>query len=142
VVGVQAEHGAGARTRTALVVEGVAEWRDTTRAMLERHGYKVLMSVDGDQALAVSRTFDDHIDLLLTDVVMPTMQGPELADAIRADRPSLAVIYKTAYARHTLAELGIRPVMLLEKPVDETELIDTLARVLPDAPGRTSRYAC
>ncbi len=47
-------------------------------------------------------------------VVMPTMQNPELADAIREERPGLAVLHKTAYARHTLAELGIWPVMLLE----------------------------
>ena len=140
-MGVQAEHGVGARMRTALVVEGVAEWRDTTRAILERQGFQVIMSADGDQALAVSRTFDDDIDLLFTDVVMPTMQGPELADALRADRPALAVIYKTAYARHTLAELGIRPVMLLEKPVDEAELIETVSRVLPDTPDRSSRDA-
>ena len=134
--------GGGAPPRTALVVEGVSEWRDSTRDILERHGFQVLMSVDGDDALALSRSHVAHIDLLLTDVVMPTMQGPELADALRVDRPGMAVVYKTAYARHTLAELGIRPVMLLEKPVDEAELLDMLACVMPEVSDRSSRSAC
>jgi len=137
----RAGRGAEARSRTALVVEGVPDWRDPTRAMLERQGFRVLMCGDGPSALEQSRSFHGPLDLLLTDVVMPSMQGTDLADAIRIERPGIAVIYKTAYARHTLAELGIGPVMLLEKPVEESALLDALARVLPDAPDRSSRHA-
>jgi CheY-like chemotaxis protein len=124
------------------VVEGVAEWRDATREMLERQGFRVLMCADGPSALEQSRTFHADLELLLTDVVMPTMQGTELADAIRIDRPGIAVIYKTAYARQTLGEHGLRPVMLLEKPLEEADLLDALARVLSDASVRSSRRAC
>jgi hypothetical protein len=123
------------------VVEGVADWRDVTRDMLERQGFRVLMCADGPSAIERSRSFHADLDLLLTDVVMPTMQGTELADAIRIDRPGIAVIYKTADARQTLAEPGLRPVMLLDKPLEETALLDALARVLPAASDRGSRHA-
>jgi len=126
---------------TALVVEGVPDWRDPIRAMLERQGFGVLMCADGPSALERSRSFHAEIELLVTDVVMSTMEGTELADAIRIDRPGIAVIYKTAYARDTLSEHGIRPAMLLEKPVEEAALRNALARVLPDASQRRSRHA-
>jgi CheY-like chemotaxis protein len=123
------------------VVEGVPDWRDSIRDMLERLGFRVLMCADGRSALKQSRSIHAEIELLVTDVVMPTMEGTELADAIRIDRPGIAVIYKTAYARDTLAEHGIRPAMLLEKPVEEAALLDALARVLPNAAHRGSRHA-
>jgi len=133
--------GAGTPAKTALLVEGVAEWRDSTSEMLERHGFHVLVAQDGGSALRLSRGFEGVLDLVLTDVVMPDMQGTELADAVGLDRPGVVVIYKTAYARRTLAELGLRPTVLLEKPFDEAQLLEALARSLPPEPSGGERRA-
>jgi CheY-like chemotaxis protein len=112
--------------RTALVVEDEAGLREVIRRMLERHGYSVLVAADGPSAIALSREHDGAIDVLLTDVVMPRMQGTELADAIAIDRPDIVVVFMTGYARDAFADSGARPTALIEKPFREEELLAVL----------------
>jgi PAS domain S-box-containing protein len=116
-------NGAG---RTALIVEDESGLREVIRRMLERHGYTVLVAADGPSAISLSREHEGDIHVLLTDVVMPRMQGTELADAIKADRPDVAVIYMTGYARDAFSEKGTRPTALIEKPFREEELLALL----------------
>jgi two-component system cell cycle sensor histidine kinase/response regulator CckA len=118
------------RQRTVLVVEDETTWRETTREILERHGYAVFTADDGEAALELSRTFDGVIDVLLTDVVMPRMQGTELADALRVQRPDVTVVYMTGYATEAFRERGVRPTALVEKPVSEGSLLDVIERSL------------
>jgi PAS domain S-box-containing protein len=112
--------------RTALVVEDESGLREVIRRMLERHGYSVLVAADGPSAIALSRDHRGDIDILLTDVVMPKMQGTELAGAICADRPDIAVIYMTGYAKDAFGSSGARPTALIEKPFREEQLLAAL----------------
>jgi PAS domain S-box-containing protein len=118
--------------KTALVVEDEAGLRDVIRRMLERNGYTVLVAGDGPAAIALSEAHVGDIDLLLTDVVMPKMQGTELADAIQQRRPGIVVVYMTGYARDAFGESGVRPTALIEKPFREEQLLDVLRRHAPD----------
>jgi CheY-like chemotaxis protein len=111
--------------RTALIVEDEPGLRDVIRRMLERHGYTVLAAGDGPTAIELSRAHAGVIDVLLTDVVMPAMQGTELADAIRAQRPDTPVVYMTGYARDAFGD-GVRPTALIEKPFREDDLLAIL----------------
>jgi FixJ family two-component response regulator len=65
---------------------------------------------------------------LLTDVVLPTMQGTEIADAVEAQRPAAVVVYPSGYAREAFGERGLRPSAFLEKPLCDKELLDALGR--------------
>lgn len=118
-------------TTTVLVVEDERALRLMTTEILERNGYTVLAAGDGEAALEVSRDYDGVIDILLTDVVMPRMQGTELADAIRLQRPEIAIVYMTGYAKEAFRDRGVRPVALVEKPVTEEQLLEVLRQQLP-----------
>jgi len=80
----------------------VAEDDDAVRSMVERVlgelGYRVLLARDGDEALAMAVTADANVDLLLTDVVMPNISGPDLAARLRTVRPGVKVLYVSGYA--------------------------------------------
>jgi CheY-like chemotaxis protein len=118
--------------RTALVVEDEPELRAMTRLMLERNGYAVVDTGDGQAALALSRDHQGHIDLLLTDVVMPSMQGTELADAISAQRPGIVVVYMSGHALSAFGDHHARPIAFIEKPFREEDLRKILEEHLPD----------
>ncbi len=118
-------------TKTVLVVEDERSLRTATREILERNGYMVLDAADGNAALELSRDHIGVIDVLLTDVVMPHMQGTELADAVRLQRPEVVVVYMTGYAKEAFRDRGVRPVALVEKPVTEEHLLEVLHQHLP-----------
>jgi DNA-binding NtrC family response regulator len=79
-----------------------------------------------------AREHDGDIDLLLTDVVMPQMQGNELARLITAERPELRVLFMSGYAEHALGATGtLEPgAILLEKPFTEPTVLALVRRVL------------
>jgi PAS domain S-box-containing protein len=112
--------------RTALVVEDEAGLREVIRRMLERHGYAVLVAADGPSAIELSRAHAGTIDVLLTDVVMPRMQGTELADVICAERRDTLVVYMTGYAREAFADSDTHPTAVIEKPFREEDLLAVL----------------
>jgi PAS domain S-box-containing protein len=91
---------------TVLVVEDSAQLRELTRRLLDGRGYTVFVAADAEQASAV---FDQNasIDLLLTDVVMPRISGPELTKRLVERRPSLKVIYMSGYTDETIVQHGI-----------------------------------
>ena len=86
---------------TVLVVEDEEEVRSLTRDVLEMHGYAVLEALDPDDALRLGGSHPGPIDLLITDVVMPRMNGPELARRLRAGRPTLRVLCMSGYPEST-----------------------------------------
>jgi two-component system cell cycle sensor histidine kinase/response regulator CckA len=91
---------------TVLIVEDEEEVRSLTRDVLEMHGYVVLEALDSADALRLDETHPGRIDLLITDVVMPRMSGPELARRLRARRPGLRVLCMSGYPEGTQREVA------------------------------------
>ena len=108
---------------TVLVVEDDAEVRSFVTDTLRGLNYRVLEAADGDGALVLVRQ-TERIDLLLTDVVMPGMNGRVLGDAAKQHRPGLKVLYMTGYSRNAIVHQGrLDPgVSLIQKPFSETAL--------------------
>ena len=82
---------------TILIVEDEEDVRELTRDVLEMNGFTVLESMDPADAIRIAETHPGSIDLLITDVVMPRMSGPELARRLRATRPALRVLCMSGY---------------------------------------------
>ncbi|MBC8087091.1 MAG: response regulator, partial [Phycisphaerae bacterium] len=99
-----------ARNGTELIL--LAEDEDSVRAVareaLERRGYRVLAAADGPSALALARSCNETIDLLLTDVVMPGMNGRELAEALLLERPGTRVLFASGYTDDAVLLHGVR----------------------------------
>jgi two-component system cell cycle sensor histidine kinase/response regulator CckA len=105
-------------TETVLLVEDEAAVREVTREQLEALGYRVLACANADEAIVVSARFLEPLHLLLTDVVMPGMNGRELAERLTASRPGLRVLYSSGYGEEVIARHGVLEpgVLLLQKP--------------------------
>jgi two-component system, cell cycle sensor histidine kinase and response regulator CckA len=93
-----------AATETLLVVENETAIRALVQMALERHGYAVLTAESGSEALRLAADHPGPIDLLLTDVVMPDLRGPDLAKRLVADRPGLTTLFMSGYMDDTLGE--------------------------------------
>jgi PAS domain S-box-containing protein len=117
-------------SETVLVVEDEDGVRKLVREVLELRGYRVLEADGGEQALAVASEFDQSIDLLLTDVVMPKMNGRDLAEAMALLRPEVKILFLSGYTDHVVVEHGVlQPKAdFLQKPFTP----DTLARKVRD----------
>jgi CheY-like chemotaxis protein len=124
---------------TILVVDDDPGVLRVTAASLRRFGYVVIEASSGDLALAASRGASGVIHLLVTDVVMPGMSGPALADALRRERPDTPVLFVSGYPDGTLAHHGVAQegVALLPKPFERAELARRV-RALIDATVPTS----
>ncbi|HSS00748.1 MAG TPA: ATP-binding protein [Kofleriaceae bacterium] len=110
-----------------LVVEDEAAVRRAVQRNLERLGYRVIAATDGEDALRIAESLDG-VDLLLSDVVMPGIDGPELACRLRAKWPDLPVLFVTGYSADRLARsdaLGPHD-RVLEKPYQLEELTRTI----------------
>jgi two-component system, cell cycle sensor histidine kinase and response regulator CckA len=119
-------------TETILLVEDEEPVRNVARGILERSGYTVIQACDGAEALRVSERHVGAIDLLLTDIVMPKMSGPELAKRLVKARPGLKVLCMSGYTddatfRHGLADAGFAH---LQKPLTIVTLTNALRAVL------------
>ena len=122
-------HGHG---QTILVVEDEPAMREVTRRILDRSGYNVVAAASGHEALDILASQLEHIDVLLTDVIMPRMQGKELADKIRILQPAARVVFMSGYTQGLLGAQGVlQPgVHLIEKPFSERTLLTKLHEVL------------
>ena len=128
------------RGQTVLVVEDEAAIREVTRRILARNGYHVVTAASGHEALEVLATQLEHIDVLLTDVIMPRMQGKEFADQVLVIQPAARVIFMSGYTQGLLGAQGVLEpgTHLIEKPFSEATLLTKLQGVLrsPEAePG-------
>ncbi|OWY62027.1 hybrid sensor histidine kinase/response regulator, partial [cyanobacterium TDX16] len=120
---------------TILVVEDETAIREVTRRILTRNGHTVLTASGGAEAVSMADEHEDPIHLLLTDVVMPQMQGNEVAERVAAVRPGIRVLYMSGYAHSVLAEQGTlaEGVHLVQKPFSEGELMAEVREVLDGA---------
>ncbi len=119
---------------TILLVEDEVEVRMLVRALLERHGYHILEAAGPEEALRISNSESQTIDLLLTDVVMPGLDGTELADRVGAARPGIKVLFMSGYAdsegvRHRMQS---RNAAFLQKPFTPSRLARIVRDVLED----------
>ncbi len=103
---------------TILVVEDEEIVRDLVCAVLTDEGYNVLCAPDGQQALAMANALDGPIHLLITDVIMPGMNGPELAERLGSARGEMKILYVSGYSDNDLGHQGVldHRVDLLQKP--------------------------
>ncbi len=127
-------HGA----ETVLLVEDEEIVRSLASEVLEMLGYRVLSASDPDEALKVSREFIGHIDLLLTDVILPRMDGKTLYTHLSPERPDMAVLYVSGYTEGFIVQHGVLlpGVHFLQKPFTVTSLSAKVREVL-DQPRRT-----
>ncbi len=127
---------------TILLVEDSEMVRDLTRSMLESLGYTVLSVLSARAALALCEQADQRIDLLLSDVVMPDMKGPELRERARAARHGLEVVLMSGYAPSvaTVAHrAGEATQHFIQKPFTMAELARTLEIALRAARSARAR---
>ncbi len=124
-------------TETILLVEDEDAVRGVARAILQRGGYKVLEARNAGEALLHSEGFSGTIDLLLTDVVMPQMSGPALADRLASARPGMKVICMSGYTDDTIVRHGAldSAIGYLQKPLTPQTLMRRVRATL-DAPRR------
>jgi PAS domain S-box-containing protein len=119
---------------TILLVEDEAVVRQLVAEILESSGYSVLPAADGPSALELLRRHSGTVDLLVTDVVMPGMSGPEVAAAVIAKRPETHVLFISGYTdsaigHHGMLEPGIA---FLQKPFSAEDLTRKVRGVLDE----------
>jgi CheY-like chemotaxis protein len=116
---------------TILLVEDEEAVRQVTRHVLESAGYLVLEATGPEQAMAIFCGAEGAINLLLTDIVMPSMDGAELAARLRAMRPNLTTVFMSGYSNATR---GFRdagsPAAYLQKPFTAGMLLSKVAEAL------------
>ena len=118
-----------------LVVEDEPGVRELVCEILSHNGYRILEGCDGEHALRASKEHDGPIHLMVTDVVMPGMSGPELADRLMSQRPDMKVLFMSGYTDKAIVHHGVLDpgVLFLQKPFSPHVLTRKLREVL-DAP--------
>ena len=115
-----------------LVVEDEATILRLVKKALVRDGYQVLTAGDGSEALEVANREEARIDLVISDIVMPRLSGPNLVEELRKSRPELSVIFMSGYADEDSLNGGVLEpsVEVLEKPFSTNVLLALVRRVL------------
>lgn len=117
-----------------LVVDDEPILRRFVAQVLTAAGYEVLTAVDGREAQAIAEHAQAELDLVLTDIRMPNLDGLELGRALAALRPQLPVIYMSGFGAPAAADMPA--VRFIAKPFHPDELLAEMHRVLPPSPRR------
>ncbi|HTJ44037.1 MAG TPA: ATP-binding protein, partial [Kofleriaceae bacterium] len=131
-----------AGTDTVLLVEDQPDLRNLVQIMLAEAGYHVIAASSTSEALALGTAPGVHIDLLLTDVVMPTMTGPQLAAELVRRVPEVEVLYMSGYFGDALTQYGLdeAAAALIHKPFKPEQLLKLVRDILDARPaGRRAR---
>ena len=117
---------------TILLVEDEAPLRVIAREILEEHGYRVIEAAGPSEAIEIAHRHPEPIQLLVTDVVMPGMNGRALAESLVTARPELRVLYMSGYTDDVLAPSGVLEsgTLLLEKPFTTLALLRRVREAL------------
>ena len=117
--------------KTVLVVEDEDVVRGLVRQVLASAGFEVLVARDGEEAFALAA--EHHVDVLLSDLVLPKLSGQEVVERLRASYPELKVVYMSGYAESGIFSGGVLPpgTAFLEKPFTFSELIERVQGLLP-----------
>jgi CheY-like chemotaxis protein len=143
VVGGEADPGepeaapASGGHETVLVVEDQAEVRGYAAAALGAYGYQVIQAENAEDALLLCGREGEHVDLILTDVVMPSLSGKELADRLKERRPGIKVLFMSGYAADAMVHHGVlqEDAEFIEKPFSPDQLAIKVRRMLVPRPG-------
>jgi signal transduction histidine kinase/CheY-like chemotaxis protein len=119
-------------SETMLVVEDDDAVRQLVCDVLEANGYTVLCAADGPEAIRLANKNEGNIDLLVSDVIMPHMNGPELAATLSATRPEMRVLYVSGYSANDIGDHGVlkENVQILQKPFSPHTLLQRIREVL------------
>jgi two-component system, cell cycle sensor histidine kinase and response regulator CckA len=118
-------------SETILLIEDLSELREMMATILRGKGYKVLQARDGVDAMNVAGLHSAAIDLIVTDIVMPELNGPEAVRQIRLRRPAVKAIYITGYADQAVADNKLSPNSItVEKPIRPDTLTSKIREVL------------
>ncbi|HET9933408.1 MAG TPA: PAS domain S-box protein [Polyangiaceae bacterium] len=119
-------------SETILLVEDEAAVRSAARVSLASNGYRVLEAPTPQAALDIAKAHPDEIHLLLTDVVMPEMNGPQLAQIVASLRPSMRILFMSGYAEDRMLPHGLvaHAFSLLEKPFTSSSLVRKVRETL------------
>ena len=121
-------------SETILLVEDEEKVREVVTSVLERQGYRVLSAADGFQALQLAAEHAERIDLLLSDVVLPKLSGPELAKRLAAVRPAMKVLFMSGYTDDRIVHHGwLQAGAFIEKPLTPTALATKVRALLDEA---------
>ncbi len=126
----------GRGTETILVVEDDESVREVAVLSLELHGFKVLTAIDGNDAMRIVEKHPESIDLVLTDVVMPNLSGPELARRLRIQFPQIKVLFMSGYTDDAVVRHGLleATVSFIQKPYTLQSLARKVREVLDTLP--------
>ena len=119
-------------TETILLVDDDEQVRLVARSILQRHGYRVIDAKHAGEALLYCEQHPGTIDLLVTDVVMPQMSGPDLAKRLAKDRPDMRVLCMSGYTDESVSQRGIpgTEMAYLQKPITPESLTRKVREVL------------
>jgi len=122
-------------TETVLLVEDADPLREMIKEVLESAGYLVIEAADPEQALTALGGHSEEISLILTDIVMPKMSGPELAARIQARRPGIRTLFMSGYSNEAVTRNGVleEGTQFLQKPFTSDALLRKVRATL-DAP--------
>ncbi|NUP06238.1 MAG: PAS domain S-box protein [Polyangiaceae bacterium] len=118
------------RMRTVLLVDDQRSIRELIEQSLTERGYRVLSAAGAAEALLMAEQHGSTIDLLLSDVMMPKMRGPELTARVRVLLPDLPVLYMSGFTGDALVDAGVDAADLIEKPFAPDELVRRVAETL------------
>jgi nitrogen-specific signal transduction histidine kinase/ActR/RegA family two-component response regulator len=123
--------------RTILVVEDEEPLREFARVVLRRAGYHVIAAADGAQAIELCEHDRPALNLIFTDVIMPSMSGPEMTRRLAKDYPTVPVLYTSGYTRTVVVENGLQSseFEFLQKPYTSQELLVRLDQILTNQPS-------
>jgi two-component system cell cycle sensor histidine kinase/response regulator CckA len=121
-------------TETILVAEDEEPVRKLLVRALEKYGYKVLQAGDGLEGLQIALDYQGRIDLLLTDTIMPRMNGKQLADELKKSRSQVKVVFISGYTAEVLSQQGIldSKIRLIQKPFELDYLVKQVRKVLDE----------
>lgn len=121
-------------SETLLIVENEAAIRELLQIAMQKTGYTALTAASGREAISVVRSHPRAIDLVITDVVMPDMTGPELVQQLTLVQPRLRTLFMSGYHNDALGDLGVLPdhVNFIQKPFSP-KLIAQKVRDILDA---------
>jgi len=128
-------------TERILIVEDEEAVRELAVISLEMQGYKVMTATDGKDALRIVRTRGGPIDLVLTDVVMPNISGPELVEKLRLQFPRMKVLFMSGYTDDAVLRRGLSEayVSFIEKPYTPLALARRVRQVLDSSGSAAAR---
>lgn len=118
--------------KTILVVEDQSQLRELVCSDLKRRGFKVFEAENGLKALTLLDGMKDKVDLIITDVIMPEMSGPQMADKLAKSRPETKILFLSGYTDDMLEEFGTagQYTHFLEKPFRREVLVNKINQIL------------